>query len=144
MFEDYIASFLQTLKQFWWRNFLLNLKLFVEFKCAGSFLFVSKKNVKKMKMLLMRLLFRWHMRPTPQMPVQAQKSHFVWIVEKSNIFWTKTLFFCWKTKGIFKSKQRCWTINSIMLDISQALLIQKLLFPWNYSVLKSADQFEKF
>ena len=79
------------------------LKLFLEFKSAGLFLFVSKKNVKKMKMLLMRLFFRWPMCPTPQMPVQAQKSHFVWIVEKSNIFRTKTLFFVEKQKEYLKA-----------------------------------------
>ena len=78
MFEDYIASFLQTFETILVKKFLVEFKVVSRIQmCWFISIRVEKKREKKMKMLLMSLFFRWHMRATLQMPVQAQKSHFV-------------------------------------------------------------------
>ena len=73
----------------------------------------------------------------------SSKTQFCSNRGKKQHFLVENTFFCWKTEERLKIKQLCWMINLVMLNILQAFLIQKLLFPWNHSVLKSADQFEE-
>ena len=143
MFEDFVYLILTNLEANLVEKFLADFKVVPSMQMCWGISNRVEKSWEKNENVAHQNVFQMTTMPPCKNVSTSSKTQFCSNRGKKQHFLVENTFFCWKTEETLKIKQLCWMINLVMLDILQAFFIQKLLFPWNYSVLKSADQFEE-